>query len=52
MKLSFLTIFGGGLAYEHLLQETFAAGAVFRSSALCLSLLFFLMYNILDVAFY
>ena len=25
------------LAYEHLWQETFAAGAVFRSSALCLS---------------
>ena len=29
---------GGGLVYEHLWQETFAAGAVFRSSALCLSL--------------
>ena len=27
---------GGGLVYEHLWQETFAAGAVFRSSALCL----------------
>ena len=37
MKLSFLTIFwGGGLACEHLWQETFGAGAVFRSSALCL----------------
>ena len=30
---------GGGLVYEHLWQETFAAGAVFRSSALCLLLL-------------
>ena len=29
---------GGGLVYEHLWQETFAAGAVFRSSALCLYL--------------
>ena len=29
-------ILGGGLAYEHLWQETFVAGAVFRSSALCL----------------
>ena len=26
----------GGLAYKHSWQETFAAGAVFRSSALCL----------------
>ena len=29
-------IWGGGLVYEHLWQDTFAAGAVFRSSALCL----------------
>ena len=36
MQLSCLTLFGGGLAYEHLWQETFAARAVFRSSALCL----------------
>ena len=27
---------GGGLVYEHLWQETFVAGAVFCSSALCL----------------
>ena len=32
---------GGGLAYEHLWQETFAAGTVSRSSALCLSFLLF-----------
>ena len=36
----FYHICGGGLAYEHLWQETFAAGAVFRSSALCLFQLF------------
>ena len=31
----------GGVAYEHLLPETFAAGAVFRSSALCLFIIIF-----------
>ena len=42
MKLSFLTIFWGrGLVYKHLWQETFAAGAVFLSSALCLSFVSF-----------
>ena len=32
----FWPYFGGGLVYEHLWQETFTAGVVFRSSALCL----------------
>jgi len=36
-------ILGGGLAYENLQQETFAPGAVLRSSALCSSA-FFLYY--------
>ena len=47
MKLSFFTLFfWGGLAYEHLWQENFAAGSIFRSPALCLLDLLLMSKNI------
>ena len=46
-----MTIFGWGVAYDNLGQETFAPGVVFRSSALCLSLFILDVREALNITF-